>query len=151
MLESMHPIGKMVKVKKLYTDARFPAYAHKGDAGADLYSYKDIILGPGQSKLIPTGICIAMPSGWVGLIHPRSGLAAKYQVTVLNAPGTVDSEYRGEIQVNLINHSKNPFVINKGDRIAQIVFQRYEQADFFEVTDLTVTERGDNGHGSTGV
>lgn len=150
MMQHLHAIGKMVKVKKLYEDAIIPRYAHEGDAGADLYSYEDYILQPGQHRLISTGIAIAMPVAWVGLVHPRSGLAAKYGVTVLNSPGTVDCGYRGEIKVNLINHGSAPFRITEGDRIAQIVFQRYEQADFFEVEDLSVTDRGENGHGSTG-
>lgn len=140
----------MVKIKKLYPDAIVPTYAHKGDAGADLYSYEDVVIHPGNWILVSTGICIAMPVTWVGLVHPRSGLAVRLGVTVLNAPGTIDSEYRGEIKVNLINHGSVPFVVQKGDRIAQIVFQRYEQADFFEVSDLTVTQRGLGGHGSTG-
>jgi dUTP pyrophosphatase len=150
MLESMHPIGKMVKIVKLHEDAVIPFYAHKGDAGADLHSVESLELSPGQYRLISTGIAIAMPAGWVGLVHPRSGLAAKYGVTIVNAPGTVDSEYRGEIKVNLINLGTTTVSINVGDRIAQIVFQRYEQADFFEVTDLDITARGSAGFGSTG-
>lgn len=144
------PIGRMVKVKKLYEDAEIPTYAKKGDAGADLYSYDDVYLMPGTWALVRTGIAIAMPPAWVGLVHPRSGLAAKKGVTVLNAPGTVDSGYRGEVLVNLVNHSSAPVAIAKGDRIAQIVFQQYEQADFLEVEELDETERGIGGHGSTG-
>lgn len=143
-------MGRSVKVKKLYSDAIIPTYAHKGDAGADLHAYEDVVIEPGKWFLVSTGISIAMPIGWVGLIHPRSGLAWRRGVTVLNAPGTIDSGYRGEIKVNLISHGSVPFYIYKGDRIAQIVFQRYEQADFFEVNDLEVTERGEGGHGSTG-
>lgn len=143
-------IGRMVKIKKLYADAELPTYAKKGDAGADLYSYDDIYLMPGKWSLVRTGIAIAMPPSWVGLLHPRSGLAAKKGVTVLNAPGTVDSGYRGEVLVNLVNHSSAPVSIAKGDRIAQIVFQQFEQADFLEVQELDVTERGEGGHGSTG-
>ncbi len=142
-------IGRMVKIKKLYSDATIPTYAKKGDAGADLYSYDDIYLMPGTWALVRTGVAIAMPPAWVGLVHPRSGLAAKKGVTVLNSPGTVDSGYRGEVMVNLVNHSAQPVSIAKGDRIAQIVFQQYEQADFLEVQELDVTERGTDGHGST--
>lgn len=142
-------IGRMVKIKKLYPDAEIPTYAKKGDAGADLYSYDDVYLMPGTWALVRTGVAIAMPPSWVGLVHPRSGLASKKGVTVLNAPGTVDSGYRGEVLVNLINHSAQPVSISKGDRIAQIVFQQYEQADFLEVQELDLTERGTGGHGST--
>lgn len=142
--------GNMVKVKKLYEDASVPTYSHKGDAGADLYSYEDLQILPGEHKLISTGISIAMPPTWVGLVHPRSGLAAKKSVTVLNAPGTVDSGYRGEVMVNLVNHGSETVSIAKGDRIAQIVFQRYEQADFLIVDELESSSRGANGHGSTG-
>jgi dUTP pyrophosphatase len=143
-------IGRMVKIKKIWEDAIIPTYAKKGDAGADLYSHEDVIIEPKSWSLVHTGIAIAMPSGWVGLVHPRSGLAFSKGVTVLNAPGTVDSGYRGEIKVNLINHSSVPAIISKGDRIAQIVFQQYEQADFLEVDELDPSERGANGHGSTG-
>jgi dUTP pyrophosphatase len=143
-------LGNMVKIKKLHEDAQTPTYSKKGDAGADLYSYEDTSILPGCYTLVATGIAIAMPARWVGLVHPRSGLAAKYGVTVLNSPGTVDSGYRGEIKVNLINLSKNTFQISKGDRIAQIVFQTFEQADFLEVSELDATLRGDQGHGSTG-
>ncbi len=143
-------LGTMVKITKLFEDAQIPQYANKGDAGADLYSHEDAIIYPGKFILIGTGIALAMPVRWVGLIHPRSGLAAKHGITVLNSPGTVDSGYRGEIKVNLINLSGNPFVVSKGDRIAQIVFQQYEQADFLEVDSLDDTIRGIGGHGSTG-
>lgn len=142
-------IGRMVKIRKLHPDAVIPTYAKKGDAGADLYANVDTYIMPGEWSLIGTGIAIAMPPGWVGLIHPRSGMAAKLGVTVLNAPGTVDSGYRGEVLVNLINHSTVPVAISKGDRIAQIVFQQHEQADFLEVEELDNTDRGEGGHGST--
>lgn len=140
----------MVKVKRLYPDAMLPTYSKKGDAGADLYSYEDVEIAPRQHNLVSTGICIAMPASWVGLVHPRSGMAAKLGVTVLNSPGTVDSGYRGEVKVNLINHSDRTVFIKKGDRIAQIVFQRFEQADFLIVDELDITDRGDGGYGSTG-
>jgi dUTP pyrophosphatase len=142
--------GNMVKIKKLHPEATIPTYAHKGDAGADLYSCEDVLLLPGRYKLISTGIAIAMSPSWVGLVHPRSGLAAKHGVTIVNAPGTVDSGYRGEIKVNLINLGQEAVQISKGDRIAQLVFQRFEQADFLEVDELEITDRGENGFGSTG-
>lgn len=128
-----------------------PAYAHEGDAGADLHAAADVELKPGERRLVPTGIAIALPVGYVGLVHPRSGLAAKLGVTVLNAPGTVDAGYRGEILVNLINHDPHSSaIIRRGDRIAQLVVQRVERADFLEVTELPGSTRGAGGHGSTG-
>lgn len=140
----------LVPARKLYSDAILPTYANDGDAGADLYSYNDIVLMPKGYALLDTGIALAIPEGYVGLVHPRSGLAVRVGVTVLNAPGTVDSGYRGEIRVNLINHGSIPVKINKGDRIAQIVFQEYRKAHFEVVKDLEGSMRGSNGHGSTG-
>jgi dUTP pyrophosphatase len=128
-----------------------PTMGNPGDAGYDLRSAVDFILQAHQRFLVPTSVKIAMPQGFVGLVHPRSGLAAKNGITVLNAPGTVDSGYRGEISVTLINHSDVDFEIKRGDRIAQLVFQKYEQVRFVEVTELTGTQRGDSGFGSTGV
>jgi dUTP pyrophosphatase len=128
-----------------------PAYAHDGDAGADLYAASDVELPPGGRALVPTGIAVALPAHHVGLVHPRSGLAARLGVTVLNAPGTVDAGYRGEIMVNLINHDPLQTArIVRGDRIAQLVVQRVEQADFEIVDELPATARGAGGHGSTG-
>ena len=140
-----------VPVKKLDENAIVPTYAHDGDAGADLYSNENITIMPnGGFNLVGTGISLAIPEGYVGLVHPRSGLAARQGVTVLNAPGTVDSGYRGEIKVNLINHSFLPVDIRKGYRIAQIVFQAYERGQFVVTADLDKTIRNENGHGSTG-
>jgi dUTP diphosphatase len=139
-----------VKFKKLFPDAVMPSYAHEGDAGADLYSIDSVAILPGAFALVGTGIAVAMPINWVGLIHPRSGLAAKFGVSIVNTPGTVDSGYRGEIKINLINHGTSAFRVAKGDRIAQIVFQTFERADFVEVADLDTTIRGVNGYGSTG-
>lgn len=128
-----------------------PAYAHEGDAGADLYAAVGVRLAPGERTLVPTGVAIALPPGYVGLVHPRSGLAARLGVTVLNAPGTVDAGYRGEILVNLVNHDAvQTAVIARGDRIAQLVVQRVERADFHVVEELSDTSRGTGGHGSTG-
>lgn len=139
-----------VPVQRLHSDAILPTYAHKGDAGADIYSYYDLSISPGGRALAYTGIAFAIPDGYVGLVHPRSGLAARLGVTVLNAPGTVDSGYRGEIMVNLINHGSTTVRIRKGDRVAQIVFQTYEEAVFEEVVSFDATDRGVGGHGSTG-
>jgi dUTP pyrophosphatase len=140
----------LVPVNKLYPDAIVPTYALDGDAGADLYSYEDVTILRHSFALIGTGICLAIPKGYVGLVHPRSGLASKSGITVLNAPGTIDSGYRGEIKVNLINLGLKHKGIAKGDRIAQIVFQRYEHVNFQEIETLDKTLRGANGHGSTG-
>jgi dUTP diphosphatase len=140
-----------VQVQRLDPSLPVPAYAHPGDAGADLYAAEDISLEPGQRKLVRTGVAIALPFGYVGLVHPRSGLAARQGVTVLNAPGTVDAGYRGEILVNLINHDPvHPAKIVRGDRIAQLVVQRVERADFHDVESLPDSVRGEGGHGSTG-
>jgi dUTP pyrophosphatase len=140
-----------VALRRLDPDLPVPAYAHPGDAGADLLAARDIELAPGERTLVPTGVAIALPDGYVGLVHPRSGLAARLGVTVLNAPGTVDAGYRGEILVNLINHDRaNVAKISRGDRIAQLVVQRVERARFTEVEELTESSRGAGGHGSTG-
>lgn len=128
-----------------------PAYAHDGDAGADLYAAEDAEIPPGHRRLVRTGVAIALPDGYVGLVHPRSGLAARLGVTVLNAPGTVDAGYRGEILVNLINHDPHDAAkIARGDRIAQLVVQRFARAVFTVAATLPDTERGAGGHGSTG-
>lgn len=128
-----------------------PTRGNAGDAGYDLRSSTDIELLPSQRVLVPTGVSVAIPAGYVGLVHPRSGLAINSGITVLNAPGTIDSGYRGEIMVPLINHSTETFAIKKYDRIAQIVFQAYEDVDFIEVVELPGTMRGTKGFGSTGV
>lgn len=140
-----------VAVRRLAPDLPLPTYAHPGDAGADLVAARDVELGPGERATVPTGIAVALPPGYVGLVHPRSGLAARLGVTVLNAPGTIDAGYRGEIMVILINHDRsNPVKISRGDRIAQLVVQRVDRADFHVVTDLPDSQRGTGGHGSTG-
>ena len=128
-----------------------PTYAHRGDAGADLMATRDVEIPPGGRVLVPTGVAIALPEGFVGLVHPRSGLAARLGVTVLNAPGTVDAGYRGEILVNLINHDRvTPAKISRGDRIAQLLVQRVARATFEVVPELPDSVRGTGGHGSTG-
>ncbi|HEY7273588.1 MAG TPA: dUTP diphosphatase [Actinoplanes sp.] len=140
-----------VPVRRLDPDLPLPSYAHPGDAGADLVAAEDVVLGPGERALVHTGVAVALPQGFVGLVHPRSGLAARLGVTVLNAPGTVDAGYRGEILVNLINHDPAATVkISRGDRIAQLLVQRVERAAFTAVEELPDTVRGAGGHGSTG-
>ena len=140
-----------VQIRRLDPELPLPAYAHPGDAGADLVAAADVRLAPGERKLVPTGVAVALPPGYVGLVHPRSGLAARLGVTVLNAPGTVDAGYRGEIFVNLVNHDPAQTVkIARGDRIAQLLVQRVERAVFHVVDELTDTARGAGGHGSTG-
>ena len=140
-----------VPVQRLDPDLPLPAYAHPGDAGADLVAAEDVDLAPGGRALVRTGIAVAIPEGYVGLVHPRSGLAARLGVTVLNAPGTVDAGYRGEIMVNLVNHDQEATAkICRGDRIAQLVVQRVERADFHVVDQLPRSRRGGGGHGSTG-
>ena len=125
--------------------------AHPEDAGADLYAAADLTLEPGQRALVPTGVAIALPVGTVGLIHPRSGLAAKHGLSIVNTPGTIDAGYRGELKVCLINTDRNePIRITRGMRIAQLVVQRVELVEFTEVDQLDDTARGRGGYGSTG-
>nr|WP_285581961.1 dUTP diphosphatase [Actinoallomurus iriomotensis] len=128
-----------------------PAYAHPGDAGADLCAAEDVELAPGERQVVPTGIAIALPDGYAAFVHPRSGLGARLGVTIVNAPGTVDAGYRGEIKVTLLNTDiRNTVRLNRGDRIAQLVIQRVERAVFHEVETLPGSARGDGGFGSTG-
>ncbi|MDR1799193.1 MAG: dUTP diphosphatase [Bifidobacteriaceae bacterium] len=141
-----------VLVRRLDPSLPVPAYAHPGDAGLDLYAVQGATIRPGGGRhTFPTGIAIALPDGYVGLVHPRSGLAARHGLTVLNAPGTVDAGYRGEIRVTLLNTDPvNPMVIERGDRIAQLVIQRVERARLVEVEHLPGSDRGEDGFGSTG-
>jgi dUTP pyrophosphatase len=141
-----------VPVRLLHPQARHPHYAHPGDAGADLSAVAELTLAPGERALVPTGIALAIPLGWVGLVHPRSGLAAKHGITIVNAPGTVDAGYRGEILVNLVNHDpRDPIALHRGDRIAQLVVQKVAHARLVEVAKLPASERGASGHGASGV
>ena len=141
----------LVRVRRVHDDAVLPSYAHPGDAGADLTTTVDVHLEPGERALVPTGISIALPEGYVGLVHPRSGLAARCGLSIVNTPGTVDAGYRGEVKVMLINlDPREPVVLDRGDRIAQLVVQRVERAAFVEVDELPGSVRGDGGHGSTG-
>ena len=140
-----------VLITRLDPELPLPRYAKGGDAGADIVSRIDITLAPGERALVPTGIAIALPDGYVALVHPRSGLAIKHGVTMVNAPGTVDAGYRGELQIILINHDRNESVsFKRGDRIAQLVIQKVERAEFIEVHDLPGSGRGTGGFGSTG-
>ena len=125
-----------------------PVYAKPGDAGADLCSSEDLVIAPGERALVPTGISIALPEGFAAFVHPRSGLAIKNGIGIVNSPGTIDAGYRGEIKVILINHDRSEeFVIKRGDRIAQLVVQRVESAQFVEVANLPESARGAGGFG----
>ncbi|MEV5003111.1 dUTP diphosphatase [Nocardioides sp. LML1-1-1.1] len=145
------PADLEIAVQQLDPDLPLPAYAHPGDAGADLLTTVDVSLAPGERALVPTGIAIALPEGYVALVHPRSGLAARHGLSIVNTPGTVDSGYRGEIKVLLINHDPvEPITLKRGDRVAQLVVQRYERAAFVPVASLPESVRGSGGYGSTG-
>lgn len=143
-------------VLRLDRDLPLPSRAHAGDAGVDLYSAQDVELAPGERVLVSTGVAVAIPVGMVGLVHPRSGLAARVGLSIVNSPGTIDAGYRGEIKIALINLDPGiPIVVRRGDRIAQLLVQRVELPDLVEVTSfdeagLADTTRGDDGHGSSG-
>ena len=140
-----------ILILRVDEDVPVPSYAHPGDAGADLTSTVDVRLAPGERAMVPTGIRLALPDGYVALVHPRSGLAARCGVSIVNAPGTVDAGYRGEVKVLLVNLDPvEPVEIRRGDRIAQLVVQRVERARFVEVQRLPGSARGDGGYGSTG-
>jgi dUTP pyrophosphatase len=145
------PGGVPALIARLDPEAPLPVYAYPGDAGADLTTRDDVEIPPLGRVTVPTGIAIALPAGYVALVHPRSGLAARCGLTIVNAPGIVDAGYRGEIRVTLANTDPTrPIVLHRGDRIAQILFQRVERADFVEVDRLPASVRGDGGFGSTG-
>ena len=140
-----------ILISRLDKSVPLPAYAHPGDAGADLTTTVDVVLEPGERAMVPTGISLALPDGYVALVHPRSGLAARCGVSIVNAPGTVDAGYRGEVKVMLINLDPNsPVRLHRGDRIAQLVIQQVERARFVEVDRLPGSARGAGGYGSTG-
>jgi dUTP pyrophosphatase len=142
----------MILVKRLVDDVPLPTFAHPGDAGADLVSTEHLVLEPGERALVPTGISIALPANYVAYVMPRSGLAIKHGITVLNAPGTIDAGYRGEIKVPLINlDPKLPFEINRLDRIAQLTIQELAEVKFVAAEQLPGSQRGEGGFGSTGV
>lgn len=140
-----------VLIRRLAADVPLPEYVHPGDAGADLTTNEDVTLAPGERANVGTGIAIALPDGYAAFVHPRSGLAARLGVTLVNAPGTVDAGYRGEIRVTLINTDRTETVrFRRGDRIAQLVVQRVERMRVHEVEQLPGSDRGVDGHGSTG-
>jgi dUTP pyrophosphatase len=140
-----------VPLTRLDPDVPVPSYARPGDAGADLVTTSDVEIGPGERVVVGTGIALAVPDGYAGFVHPRSGLAARVGLSVVNTPGTIDAGYRGEIRICLINHDpREPVRLRRGDRIAQLVIQRVEHAVFREVDALADSERGTGGHGSTG-
>lgn len=146
-----HAPSLEVAVRRLDPDLPLPGYAHPGDAGADLVAAEDVVLEPGQRVLVPTGVALALPDGYVGLVHPRSGLASRHGLSIVNTPGTIDSGYRGEIKVLLVNHDPDhPIKLRRGDRIAQLLVQRVEHARFVDVGELPPSVRGAGGYGSTG-
>ena len=145
------PTDLTIQVLRLDPGLPLPAYAHPGDAGADLMTAVDVTLAPGERALVPTGIALALPDGYVALVHPRSGLAARHGLSIVNTPGTIDAGYRGEIKVLLINHDPSETItLHRGDRVAQLVVQRFERAEFAEVEALPESSRGSGGYGSTG-
>lgn len=140
-----------IEIQRIHPDAKMPAYAHHGDAGVDLYSVIDHTLQPGARVLVPTGLKMAIPEGYEGQVRPKSGLALKHGISVLNTPGTVDAPYRGEVGVILINlDPKTPYEIKKGEKVAQMVFSKVKHAELREAKELTATTRGEGGFGSTG-
>lgn len=140
-----------IRVLRLDPDVPLPAYAQPGDAGADVVTTRDCRLEPGQRAVLPTGLAMAIPEGYAVFVHPRSGLAARAGMSLVNTPGTIDSGYRGELQVIVVNHDPRSAIdLRRGDRIAQLVLQKVETAMFVEVTDLPGSVRGTGGHGSTG-
>lgn len=140
-----------VAIRRIDPELPVPSYANPGDAGADLYAAEGVRLAPGQRALVSTGVAVAIPDGYVGYTNPRSGLAHRLGVTIVNAPGTIDSGYRGEIKINLLNlDPERTAVIERGDRVAQLVIQPVVRARFTEADELSPTQRGAGGHGSTG-
>jgi dUTP pyrophosphatase len=140
-----------VKIQKIKEDAIIPSYVHEGDAGVDLYAAEDYILKPLERVLVSTGIKIAVPNGYEAQIRPKSGLALNHGISIVNTPGTIDSGYRGEVGVIAINLGRGDFTIEKGKKIAQMVFNKIENVEFEEVKNLDNTKRGDGGFGSTGL
>ncbi len=140
-----------VRILRLDKDLPLPSYAHALDAGVDLFTTVDIVLAPGRRQLVPTGIAISLPTGYAGFVLPRSGLAARNGLTIVNTPGTIDAGYRGELKVCLINTDTRAAIeLRRGDRIAQLVIQRVETVNFIEVDVLDDTQRGTGGYGSSG-
>ena len=140
-----------VLIQQLDPDLPLPSQPHAGDAGWDLYARESLVLDPGARALVPTGIALALPSGYAGFVHPRSGLAAKHGISIVNAPGTIDAGYRGEILVNLINlDPTQAWSVHRGDRIAQLIVQAVVTPDWVLVDSLPESDRGDTGHGASG-
>ncbi|TSD65291.1 dUTP diphosphatase [Aeromicrobium piscarium] len=140
-----------VPLLRLDPDLPLPSYAHDLDAGADLMARVDAVIAPGERMLVPTGVALALPPGYAGFVHPRSGLALRHGLSIVNAPGTIDAGYRGEIAVLLVNGDPRETVhISRGDRIAQLVIQRVEQVRFAETSALPLSDRGEGGYGSSG-
>ncbi len=140
-----------VRIQKLVPEAKVPGYAHPGDAGMDLYSAEDAVLQPAEWKAVRTGISLEIPPGWEGQVRPKSGLALEHGLGMVNAPGTIDSGYRGEIKVILMNFGKKAYSVEKGKKIAQLVFARVETAELSEAKELEGSRRGHGGFGSTGL
>ena len=140
-----------LKIQRIHPNAKLPEYAHPGDAGLDLFSVEETVIQPGESKLIGTGIMIELPENTEAQIRPRSGLALKNQITVLNSPGTIDHGYRGQVGVILINHGTKPFTVESGMKIAQMVIAPVMSVKIVDTKDLTETKRGEGGFGSTGI
>lgn len=141
-----------IKIKLLDSSLQLPKYAHKGDAGLDLCSAVDCLIKPYERKLIPTGIKVEIPLGYAGFVQPRSGLAIKYGIALVNSPGLIDSGYRGEICIIMINLDKsNDFTIKKGDKICQLIIKKIEEVELIEVDDVEESDRGEGGFGSTGL
>ena len=140
----------IVKVKKLHPEARIPTHATVDASGMDIYAVEDVIIEPKEYRLVHTGVSVEIPKGFEGQVRPRSGLASKYGIGILNSPGTIDADYRGELKVILFNFGKGPFRVHKGDRIAQLVFSKAVRVTLEEVDRLTPTQRGTKGFGSTG-
>lgn len=148
-METLTPVDLLVV--RLDPDLPLPEYAHPGDAGADLRTTVDARIEPGERAVLPTGLAIALPDGYAAFVHPRSGLAARYGIALVNSPGTIDAGYRGEVKVIVVNLDRNaPVLFRRGDRIAQLVVQRVEKVRFHEVSELPGSARGEGGHGSTG-
>jgi len=143
--------GVCLRLRRLAPDVELPSYAHEGDAGLDLRSAEDVVLKPGERALVGTGFSMALPEGYAAFVQPRSGLAAKHGISIVNTPGLIDCHYRGEVKVILVNLGEEAFRVRKGDRIAQMVVQRVETAEPVEVEELDETPRGEGGFGSTGV
>jgi dUTP pyrophosphatase len=144
---------KITRLNNKYSDIPLPAYATEGSAGMDIFAAMDepIIIEPGQVVMVPTSLAFALEPGYECQVRSRSGLAAKYGIFALNSPGTIDSDYRGEVKVILANFSKIPFTVNSGDRIAQLIIARYEKIEWHQVNSLNETDRGAGGFGSTGI